>query len=655
MMRNTASARPLESLQQPASQRLLSLSIDKSHFKDELGRSVLLRGVNVAGSSKVPFSFRDVDEEAFYTGHRDVSFVGRPFPRGEVEQHCQRLQAWGLTCWRLLVPWEAVEHAGPGRYDKEYLDYLQALVAKASEFGIRVFIDIHQDVWSRLCNGDGAPGWTLEAVGFEPRHFNATAAAHVDPFEEEERYREWPANYARLATATMFTLFFGGNDFAPGTRIDGEPVQEFLQRHYLGAATQVARRLKDLPNVLGFDAINEPSPGYIGWEDLMGPPGERQLRAGPMPTPLQAMALGAGHSLPVRTWPWPGLPFISYRTRLNHQRKRAWKEGRPCVWQENGVWDVDGRGRPVILRPRHFSEVNGKRVKFGRQYLRPFLNRFARKVREVTPRAMVFVQNSPMFSTPRWNPQEDAPEVVNASHWYDYFTLFTSIYLPFFSMDFYRNGHPAFGRGAVRKLFWNQLKKIKSTSKKAMGGVPTHLGEFGVPFAGPWKLNYYFNDFRMPTRALDASFQVIEAHLLNATLWNYTPDNTNARGDGWNKEDLSIFSRDQQKDPDDINSGARGLRAFLRPYPQRVAGKLLSLSYDMKSRRFHFTFRHDPAVNAPTECFIPRLPYPDGCEVEVSDGSFSLEENDGQPYFTLVYTHTQERWVHEVSVRPARR
>ncbi len=51
---------------------------------------------------------------------------------------------------RLLITWEAIEHAGPGKYDTAYLDYLEAIVAKAGEHGLALFIDPHQDVWSRF-------------------------------------------------------------------------------------------------------------------------------------------------------------------------------------------------------------------------------------------------------------------------------------------------------------------------------------------------------------------------------------------------------------------------------------------------------------------------------------------------------------------------
>ncbi len=145
------------------------------------------------------------------------------------------------------MTWEAIEHKGAGIYDEEYLDYLQAVIRKAGEYGFNVLIDPHQDVWSRFSGGDGAPGWTLEAVGFNIAHFQETGAAivhqlHGDPFPQ----MIWPTNSARLAAATMYTLFFGGNDFAPATQIEGEPAQEYLQRHYIAAYQQVADRLKIL-------------------------------------------------------------------------------------------------------------------------------------------------------------------------------------------------------------------------------------------------------------------------------------------------------------------------------------------------------------------------------------------------------------------------
>ncbi|HUI72461.1 MAG TPA: cellulase family glycosylhydrolase, partial [Spirochaetia bacterium] len=145
------------------------IAVAGSHLIDEHGRQLMLRGANLGGSSKIPSVPNGATHlQAGLENRRDVSFVGRPFPLVEAERHFARLREWGLTFLRFLVTWEAVEHDGPGLFDEEYLDYLENIVAKAGEHGLSLFVDPHQDVWSRWTGGDGAPIWTLEAAGFVP-------------------------------------------------------------------------------------------------------------------------------------------------------------------------------------------------------------------------------------------------------------------------------------------------------------------------------------------------------------------------------------------------------------------------------------------------------------------------------------------------------
>jgi hypothetical protein len=159
---------------------------------------------------------------------------------------------------------------------------------------------------------------------------------------------------------------------------------------------------------------------------------------------------------------------------------------------------------------------------------------------------------------------------------------------------------------------------------------------------------FHTGDFRAQVRALDRSCRALEATLLGSTIWNYSADNTNARGDLWNGEDLSIFSRDQQSDPADADSGGRALEALLRPWPRATAGEPLRISFDLRRRHFEYEFRHDPRVMEPTELHVPRLHYPAGYRVEVSDGSFQqLPEEQ-----LLVYRHDPEREVHRLRIRP---
>jgi hypothetical protein len=280
----------------------MSIVVNRTDFMDDLGRQIMLRGVNLAGSSKVPYTPPGATyiQEGFFD-HQQVSFIGRPFPLDQADEHLERLREWGFNFLRLVVNWEAIEHAGPGIYDTAYLDYLVEIVRKSTQYGFYLFIDPHQDVWSRFSGGDGAPGWTFEAVGLDITHFTETGAALVHATHPTPYPRmAWHTNASKLACATMFTLFFAGNDFAPQTMIDDEPAQEYLQRHYMDAISQVAVRLKDQPKVLGYDSLNEPSSGYIGWKDLNSLNGSVALDLSP--TPYQSMLLAAGIPQEVDFW-----------------------------------------------------------------------------------------------------------------------------------------------------------------------------------------------------------------------------------------------------------------------------------------------------------------------------------------------------------------
>jgi hypothetical protein len=69
------------------------------------------------------------------------------------------------------------------------------------------------------------------------------------------------------------------------------PAQEFLQSHYLAAFSKLAERLRDMACVVGYDVMNEPSRGYIGWRNLFS---SANYRYWITPSPVQAMFLGSG-------------------------------------------------------------------------------------------------------------------------------------------------------------------------------------------------------------------------------------------------------------------------------------------------------------------------------------------------------------------------
>ncbi len=217
--------------------------------------------------------------------------------------------------------------------------------------------------------------------------------------------------------------------------------------------------------------------------------------------------------------------------------------------------------------------------------------------------------------------------IINSNHWYDGVTLLTKNFNSNYTMDTEKM-KLVFGKKNVRKVFYHQLKNIKNDADVKLGGVPTVIGEFGVPYDLNRKRSYKSGDFSSQAEALDLYYQIIEELFLDSTIWNYTADNSNERGDLWNDEDLSIFSPDQQVDPDNIYSGGRGLKAIIRPYMRIISGSPRSQSFDY--RRKEYTLLFEDQNDGELVVFVPEYQYPRGFRVEFESGKwdFNAEEQE---------------------------
>lgn len=594
-----------------------------SNFVDEKGRNVQFRGINVGGNSKMPatpqgFTWRRENLAEFYN-HKEVSFVGRPFPLEEADEHFARLKRWGFTLLRFVITWEAVEHGGPGVYDTDYLDYLHTVLQKASDLGFSLWIDPHQDAWSRFTGGSGAPGWTLEVAGFDITKLEQTGAGVIhqtygDPFP----HMIWPTNYTKLACATMFMLFYAGEELAPKTMVEGENIQTYLQRHYLNAMVKVAKCVTDIPGVVGYGSMNEPNMAWIGLEDLNSYKWELQL--GPCCTPFQSMHLGHGVSATVPVYDHGPLGFKNLGARvINPDGVRVWKEGYDDIWEANGVMGYED-GKPKLLRPQHFYATDdGRKINFYQDYFVPFGKRFIKAIHEVQPDAWIFIEDAPFavkgMPHMAW-PSAQGENLVCADHWYDGITLVTKSFKSWLAWD---------GDG-IQIGPWAQPareKGIRDIQKKAlsnMGGVPSIVGETGIPFDLYGGKAFRTGNFRQQELALDAVMRALEVCFANVAYWNYTSDNSNHRGDNWNGEDLSIFSVDQMTGSGGLDDGGRALKAVVRPYARCWEGTPLRQTFNMDTKCFRFSFSSSQKVETNTEVFVPEYHYPNGYEVKVSDG-----------------------------------
>ncbi|CAL5230042.1 g13487 [Coccomyxa viridis] len=191
------------------------------HFYDEYNRTVIMRGLNVLPSAKVP-DFEPI---------KNLSTL-------------DTIKPYGVNAVRLLFIWEAYE-TSPSVYDASYLAYYDGVIEYLwNSLGIRSIVDVHQDGLSRYllrgC-GDGFPKWWLlkaidEGRLHEPKNGNGCV---VWPAYEDEE-----AKNTSSPLYTVYQSFYSDHD---GMKNDYFRLWDKLSSHY-----------NSTPGVLGFDLFNEP-------------------------------------------------------------------------------------------------------------------------------------------------------------------------------------------------------------------------------------------------------------------------------------------------------------------------------------------------------------------------------------------------------------
>jgi hypothetical protein len=621
------------------------LHVSGDRFVDAHGREVLLRGVNLGGDCKTPWPDGGTHLPSDFSDHRSVSFIGRPFPFAEADEHFSRLRGWGFNCLRLVTTWEAVEHAGPGLYDQAYLDYFTEIARLAGDYGFYVFVDVHQDAWSRMSGGDGAPGWTFEAVGLDFNRFHAANAALVmqhafDHSRTDGRQpgypkQSWSSNYRLPANGIMWSLFFGGRWLTPDFHTDGQNVQDFLQGRYLACMDQIARRLAPLPNVIGFESLNEPSIGWLGQalsDRGINPPSP--LAMGAAISPLDGLALASGLSVtaPVIGGRETGAPRVVAERILNPEGVSIWREDAVCPFEAAGIFALRD-GTAVVLNEQAFQQGPNGAFDAARDVFAPLFQAVAETIRAHRADWILFAEvevAGPFVG--RVYPATMPAGSVNAPHWYDLANLTTKRFDVDDHVDAF-TGERLHGAAQVRDSYRQGLGARKQLAE-TFGG-PSLIGEIGVQFDlddGAAYKAWAAGErgpavFAKQAQVLGLMADALDSLRLSATWWNYSATNRNDPriGDGWNQEDLSLFSRDQQ---DGTNDGSRGVQGFARPYVRAAQGRLSSLEFDVASGGFKTVIEVDPAVSAPTEIVTPVVVYPHGADVE-APAHCRVEAEDG--------------------------
>ncbi|KAJ5503648.1 Glycoside hydrolase superfamily [Penicillium fimorum] len=578
----------------------LRLRVEGQTFRDPLNREIILRGINVAGDAKYPQTpdLRSHNPQKFFD--TDVSFVGKPFSLKDADIHFHRLRAWGYNTIRYIFTWEAIEHAGPKIYDEEWIDFTIGILRVAKKYQFYIFMDPHQDVWSRLSGGCGAPTWTLYAAGLNPRNFKNTQAAIVhntcnNPAEFPKML--WCTNYTRLVCQTMFTLFWAGRDFAPKAIIDGVNIQDYLQSHFIATCKYLAQRIQNAGDlegdvVIGWESINEPNRGLVGIQDISSIPPEQQLQLGTSPTAFQGMLLGSGRSYEIKTWAFG--PLGPYQTgtevidpkgepawlsaeyddsQYGWHRDPGWRLGE-CLWAQHGVWD-SSKSQDTLLQKGYFSRnpLTGKVLDYEGFTNSYFLNHYRAykdAIRGVCGSTIMFCQPPVMEVPPSIKgTADDDPNMVHGVHFYDGLTLLTKHWNRLYNIDVIgvlRGKYLArpfamkIGERSIRKCLRHQLRFLRDESIQRMGDHPLIFTEIGIPYDMDDKHAYKTGDYRSQIKAMDANHFALEGSKSNGfALWGYMAAHDHEWGDQWNGEDLSIFS------PNDLEAPIRASSDLTKP------------------------------------------------------------------------------------------
>jgi len=296
--------------------------------------------------------------------------------------------------------------------------------------------------------------WTLYACGLDPTCFDVTEAALVqNVYPEPENYPKmiWATNYTRLVCQVIFTLFFAGKEFAPKAIIDGINIQDYLQGHFTGAIQHLAKRIHEAGDlwhdpVVGWESMNEPNRGIIGYQDIATIPTEQKLQKGTSPTAWQAILTGSGRACEIDTWDFGGMgPYKSGTALVDPEGKTAWLSPNyddsrygwkrdpgwrlgECLWAQHGIWDPS---TDTLLKKDYFAKDprNGTTVDyeyFNNHWYMDHYRSYSKMIKSIFPDSLMFFQ-PPVFEIPPSikGTEDDDPNMVFCPHFYDGITLLT--------------------------------------------------------------------------------------------------------------------------------------------------------------------------------------------------------------------------------------
>lgn len=147
---------------------------------------------------------------------------------------------------RLHVAWEGVEPVR-GKYNFTYIKKLKEIVQAAGKFNITVLLDAHQDLFSKKFCGEGFPDWAIRHSKTFPRPL---------PIKLRRDDQGYPLTVDCLKYP--FAMFYLTRDVMKFQQ-DFFTNEDGLADDFAKMWVEVAKEVKDVENLIGYEVVNEPA------------------------------------------------------------------------------------------------------------------------------------------------------------------------------------------------------------------------------------------------------------------------------------------------------------------------------------------------------------------------------------------------------------
>ena len=474
----------------------------------------------------------------------------------EPERQAQ-LQEWGFNVVRLGMMWSGLEPF-EGQINETYNQIIKDTVNSLSEHGIYSYLDMHQDVLTKVAEYWGIPEWVAAKMD-PPEH------PYPWPMKDKSGFSTWACGYFTQEISNAFQQLYTRDD-----------LMDLFASFWL----HVTERYMDNHAILGYELMNEPWTGDIYQDTSLLLPGNA---GGKLLEPFFNRASDAIRSIDNETLIFWEPTTYAYIADLDpgliteavidaYLKTHNISIFYPVLQKACG--DLSEEIKIDILEdidPLTIVSVEAANIEE---------NKYAKNQKLDLSQPSLF---GPGFTAPPGGP-EYLDRTVLSWHYYCW------------AIGYGENNEdfdPVL-RAACDTFLGPMAFRTVQDRAQELGGSATFLTEFGIcePNATLTNSTGYLECLTV--------LDLADEHLQSWSYWD-----TASGGVFWDNKGNPI--------PDK-------LKVFTRPYPPATAGIPLRLHFDIETRIFKYEFEPDLTITAPTVIYVPKIVYDEGFDVIANEG-----------------------------------